>query len=234
MGAFTPLRVFALAAAVVTALLALGSLSPAAASDADGTTGETPDVPVLPGPGILPPSYTDCLGSKISQPFLPWGDIDEYVEVANGGFNLGLAGWTLRGNTNAAQVVPTWRGLVLQAGKGVKVVSPPICFDETRPHARMLTRLVGDEAEKGKVEVEVHYRKLVGTGIEQLDVGSFGQEDASRTWAPTPRMGTPLGVIRKIVRPDANGHRWFRYEFRIKGQALWQFDDLFVDPRRRN
>lgn len=225
----TPARVLALTAALIaTALFAFGPLSPAAASGTD----DTADVPAVPGPD-LPPSYTDCVGSKVSQPFLLWGDVDLYVEVANGGFDLGLAGWTLRGNTNAAQVVPTFRGLVLQAGKGVKIVSPPICFDETRPHARMLTRLVGDPA-GGKVEVEVHYRKLAGIGIEQVDVGSFNTDDAARTWTASPRMGTPLGVIRKIVRPDANGHRWFRYEFRVKGKALWQFDDLFVDPRRRN
>jgi hypothetical protein len=47
-------------------------------------------------------------------------------------------------------------------------------------------------------------------------------------------MGTPLGIIRKIVRPDESGNRWFRYEFRVKGGALWQFDELWVDPRRRN
>ena len=234
MGGFTLPRVLALAVALMT-LLALGSLSPAMASatDDDDDTPDIPVVPVIPDLENLPPRYTDCVGSEISQPFLLWGDVDLYVEVPNGGFELGLTGWTLRGNTNAAQVVPTWRGLVLQAGKGVKVVSPPICFDETRPHARMLTRLVGDEA-KGKVEVEVHYRKLDGDGIEQIDVGSFSTDGTTRTWTASPRMGTPLGVIRKIVRPDANGHRWFRYEFRIKGKALWQFDDLFVDPRRRN
>jgi hypothetical protein len=213
----------------VTALLATGALSPASAATKDD--GDTAGLPAIPD---LPPSYTDCAGSKISQPFALWGDTDDYVEVANGGFDLGLAGWALRGRTESARVVPTWRGPVLEASRGVKIVSPPICFDETRPHARMLTRLVGDSEANGKVEVEVHYRKLTGFGIEQLDVGSFNKDQAARFWTASPRMGTPLGIIRKIVRPDENGHRWFRYEFRVKGGALWQFDDLFVDPRRRN
>jgi hypothetical protein len=227
-------RAFALLALpAVAALLGGGALSTAsAASDKDD--GDTTGLPAVPGPAALPPSYTDCAGSKISQPFALWGDTADYVEVANGGFDLGLAGWALRGRTESARVVPTWRGPVLEASRGVKIVSPHICFDETRPHARMLTRLVGDNEAKGKVEVEVHYRKLVGTGIEQLDVGSFNKEDAARYWTASPRMGTPLGIIRKIVRPDENGNRWFRYEFRVKGGALWQFDELFVDPRRRN
>lgn len=215
----------------VAALFGVAGLSPASAAK-DG--GDPAALPAVPGPGILPPAYTDCAGSKVSQPFALWGDPADYVEVPNGSFDLGLAGWALRGNEDAARVVPTFRGLVLEAGKGVKIVSPPICFDETRPHARMLARLVGDNGAAGRVEVEVHYRKLTGVGIEQLDVGTFSHEDASRTWTASPRMGTPLGVIRKIVRPDIFGHRWFRYEFRLKGGAIWQFDDLFVDPRRRN
>lgn len=202
--------------------------------DKPGDDSGSGSTPIPGGLNALPPRYTDCEGSKVSQPFLLWGDIAEYVEVANGSFDLGFAGWELKGKTDAARLVPTYRGVVLQAGEGVKVLSPPICFDETRPHARMLTRIVGGDDEQGKVEVEVHYRKLTGNGIKQIDVGEFNQDQSSTlAWTASPRMGTALGAVRKIVRPDANGHRWFQYEFKIKGKALWQFDDLFVDPRRR-
>lgn len=228
-----PRRLFVVPAALLaSALLAVVSLAPASAAGTDPDAVDPAGPTVVQGPP-LPAGLNDCAGAVTTQHFLYWGDTDEYVEVANGGFDLGLAGWTLRGKTDAVEIVPTFRGLVMQAAKGVKIVSPPICFDETRPHARMLTRLVGDPA-PGKVAVEVHYRKYAGVGIEQVDVGSFNHETARRVWSPSPRMGTPLGVIRKLVRPDANGHRWFRYEFRVKGKALWQFDDLFVDPRRRN
>jgi hypothetical protein len=195
--------------------------------------GSEESLPLPGGPGALPPAYTDCAEAKVSQPFLAWGDVAEYVEVANGSFDLGMAGWTLQGKSTAARVAPTFRGLVLEAGKNTKIVSPPICFDETRPHARMLTRLVGDEA-KGAVAVQLRYRKLHGVGLERIDLGHFDQDDSSRLWTASPRMGTPLGVIRKIVKPDENGNRWFQYRFRVKGKATWQFDDLFVDPRRRH
>ena len=213
--------IFALGAAVIAAML------PALA------VGSEESLPLPVGPDALPPAYTDCAGSKTSQPFLAWGDVDEYVEVANGSFDLGFAGWTLQGGTAAARVVPTFRGMVLEAGKNTKITSPRICFDETRPHARMLTRLIGDE-DKGAVQVQLRYRKLHGVGLERIDLGGFNHDDSSRIWTASPRMGTPLGVIRKIVEPDENGNRWFQYRFRVKGKATWQFDDLFVDPRRRH
>lgn len=213
--------IFALGAALIAGLL------PAFAAGSEKTPSPSA------GPDALPPAYTDCAEAKVSQPFLFWGDVAEYVEVANGSFELGLAGWTLQGKTAAARIAPTFRGLVLEAGKNTKITSPPICFDETRPHARMLTRLVGEEA-KGTVEVQLRYRKLHGVGLERIDLGSFDEDDSARIWTASPRMGTPLGVIRKIVKPDESGNRWFQYRFRVKGKAIWQFDDLFVDPRRRH
>ena len=183
-------------------------------------------------PNDLPPAYTDCEPAKTAQPFAPWGDFNEYAEVVNGGFEDGLTGWETKGKEPA--VVETDRGAVLQVSGGTKVLSPSICFDETRPHARMFTRILEGERMTGKVEVEVHYDRVKG-GVKKIDVGSFDQDASSTTeWTPSPELKTALSGVRKHVEPDENGNRWFQFEFKVKGKAAWQFDDLFVDPRRRS
>ena len=117
---------------------------------------------------------------------------------------------------------------------GAKVLSPSICFDETRPHARMFARVIEGEYTTGEVEVEVRYDRVKG-GTKKIDVGSFTESDSATTiWTPTPELNTALGGVRKHVQPDANGNRWFQFQFQVKGKAVWQFDDLFVDPRRRS
>ena len=59
---------------------------------------------------------------------------------------------------------------------GTKVLSPAICFDETRPHARMFTRILAAEDVKdteGIVQVQVAYDRVKG-GVKRIKVGEFG------------------------------------------------------------
>ncbi len=180
----------------------------------------------------LPPRYSDCDSAKLTRPFALWGDNAEYAEVENGSFDAGLTGWEITGKP--AEVTRTLTDRVLQVSGGTQILSPPICFDETRPHAKMNTRILLGLYTTGRVEVEVHYDSLAD-GPEEISVGEFNQNRSSAiVWKPSPELGTGLGGTRKLAQPDENGHRWFRFEFAVHGKAVWQIDDLFVDPRRRN
>lgn len=182
----------------------------------------------------LPPAYTDCTAEKASQPFAPYGDFNFYAEVVNGSFDDGLTGWKVTGNS--AEVVEGGAGPVLEVIGGTKVRTPEICFDETRPHARMFSRILAAEDPRdleGEVQVQVLYDRVKG-GVKRLKVGEFDQTASStEVFAPTPEMQTALTDVRKHVEPDENGNRWFQFQFKVKGKATWQFDDLWIDPRRR-
>jgi hypothetical protein len=182
----------------------------------------------------LPPAYTDCDAEKATQPFAPYGDFNLYAEVVNGSFDDGLTGWKVTGKS--AEVVETDAGPALEIVGGTKVLSPAICFDETRPHARMFTRILAAEDVKdteGIVQVQVAYDRVKG-GIKRIKVGEFDQTASStEAFTPSPEMNTALTDVRKHVEPDADGNRWFKFQFKVKGHATWQFDDLFIDPRRR-
>lgn len=182
----------------------------------------------------LPPAYTDCDAEKATQPFAAYGDLNQYAEVVNGSFDDALTGWKATGKS--AEVVETESGPALEVLGGTKVLSPAICFDETRPHARMFTRILEAEDAKdmeGLVQVQVAYDRVKG-GVKRIKVGEFDQSASSTSgFTPSPEMETALTDVRKHVEPDADGNRWFRFQFKVKGHATWQFDDLFIDPRRR-
>jgi len=47
--------------------------------------------------GPLVASAGDCSTAPAEQPFLPWADPSQYVQVSNGGFERGASGWSLAG-----------------------------------------------------------------------------------------------------------------------------------------
>ena len=189
--------------------------------------------------------YSDCGEAKILRPFASWGDRADYVAVDNGSFDYGLEGWTLKSKPDWAQVVTTKTisgdaGAVLELEKNGRVVSPPICFDETRPHAKMFARLIKDQRGRlkdGKIAIKVRYATLPKGKVRTIKIGTIRRkrgERGARRWSPTPEIGTGLGRARKRTMPDENGRRWFQFEIKNKGGGSWQIDDLYVDPRRRN
>ena len=247
------LLIAALIAAVM--LISLGGgvsgVKPASAAKPDGGAAKKPDGPTQEpggGPSQEPASdlvYTDCGEAKILRPFADWGDRADYVEVDNGSFDYGLEGWTLKSKADRAAVVTTDTvggddGAALQLQKNGRLVSPSICFDETRPHAKMFARLIKNQKGKlkdGKVAVKVRYATLPKGKVRTVKIGTIRRkrgERGAKRWSPTPEIGTGLGGARKRTMPDENGRRWFQFEFRNKGDGSWQIDDLYVDPRRRN
>jgi hypothetical protein len=180
-----------------------------------------------------PPPYGFCDPAEPTQPFLAFDDPDSYVPVFNGGFEDGLTGWTIEGKGDAT-VVPSINpdgtsGNALELGKGTKLLSPPICFDETRPHSRMFVRKMD---EKSSIRVKIQYARYPKGNPAHVKLDDFGRDDpVLSTWGASPRLDA-LGGLKKLVMPDSNGQRWYQYEISAKG-GTWQIDDLFVDPRIR-
>ena len=214
-----------------------------AAKQSDGPNKEPGSGPSQEPAGDL--VYSDCGEAKILRPFADWGDRADYVAVDNGSFDYGLEGWTVKSKFDWAAVVTantvgSEPGAVLRLQKAARLISPPICFDETRPHAKMFARLVKNQKGKlkdGKVKVKVRYATLPKGKIRTIKIGTIRRkrgEPGVKRWSPTPEIGTGLGGARKRTMPDENGRRWFQFEFKNKGDGSWQLDDLYVDPRRRN
>jgi len=239
------LLIAALIAAVM--LISVGSgaagVTSASAAEPDSSVGKKPDGPSQePGSDLV---YSDCGEAKIERPFAGWGDRADYVAVDNGSFDYGLEGWTVKSKFDWAEAVTTDTlssdpGAALQLQKAARVISPSICFDETRPHAKMFARLIKNEKGKlkdGKVAVKVRYATLPQGKIRTIKIGTIRRkrgERGAKRWSPTPEIGTGLGGARKRTMPDENGRRWFQFELKNKGDGSWQIDDLYVDPRRRN
>lgn len=184
---------------------------------------------------LTPPSYSDCVAADTVQPFAAYGDNQDYVPVPNGSFEDGLNGWTV--SKGSAELVPGTNpdgtsGNALQLDEGTKVLSPPICFDETRPHARMFVLKNGA---KQSLDMEVHFPEFPSGQTEDIDVNGVDRDlPVTSDWAPSPEIGTGLSGIKQLILPDADGHRWFQFEIETKDKGTWKIDDLYVDPRGRN
>ncbi len=172
---------------------------------------------------------------EASQPFAPWGDTSDYVEVPNGSFDQGLTGWTVLSKPEVVQVVQTpdvngETGPSLQVGKGARVLSPPMCFDETRPHAKLFARPIDGKANEKSLKVKVVYPEYPKGNLKDEDVVDLATPQ-NTAWGPTAELSTALE--RKKILPDEFGNRIFQLELESHGRGSWQIDDLYLDPRAR-
>jgi hypothetical protein len=182
-----------------------------------------------------PPTYADCPAAEVSQPFAPWGDANDYIEVANGSFDDGLTGWTVEGKPEAVSLVqtPDADGLpdnALQLSKGGAVLSPTMCYDLTRPHAKLFARAVDGKAREKSLKIRVVYPEYPKGNSKDIDVGEVATPESS-AWGPTPELSTSLE--RQRILPNEVGNRIFQLELVATGRGSWQLDDLYLDPRAR-
>lgn len=173
-----------------------------------------------------PISTEACNEAALSQPFLQWGDANDYELVPGGDFEGSLAGWTLSGGAQrvagsepfgATGSVGSY-SLALPAGASAQ--SPFTCVDAAYPTFRFFAR---NETLLAAVSVQVVYQTALGTLALPLGVSAL-----SSHWAPTLPMLTGSVVAAAL----ANGVAEVALRFTaLAGPS--RIDDVFIDPRMR-
>ena len=172
-------------------------------------------------------STSTCDNATLSQPFLPWGDTNDYKLVPGGNFEGSLAGWTLSGGARVVAGSEPYgatgalgaNSLYLPAGASVQ--SPYTCVNAAYPSFRLFGRTNGLLS---TVVVQVVY-KLPLLGPVGIPVGTIA---LSGSWQPTLPMLTASAIPGLVSGGTA--------QVSLKFTALTgssQIDDVFVDPRCR-
>jgi hypothetical protein len=173
-----------------------------------------------------PAAAIACPESGLSQPFLKWGDTNDYELVPQGSFEGPLTQWNLTGGAHKAAgsepygvtgLVGKW-SLALPVGSSAQ--SPYICVSPERPTFRLFALNV---SALSALLVQVVYKTPHGP----VDL-PVGEVTGSVTWRPTQPMLTEVlkgselsgGAARAALRFTA-----------VSGES--RIDDVFIDPRMR-
>ena len=175
--------------------------------------------------GVLVASATDCEAQSMSQVFLPWADVANYVAQPGGSFERGTKGWTLGAASVVAGNEP-WKvgdatdGKSLAIPAGTTVTTSAICVGLEHPTVRLFST---SAATLAHLDVEVLFEDAAGN-VQSLPIGSV----AAGAWAPSQIMviganllaGLPGDRTAVAFRMTASGG-----DFRV--------DDVYVDPWSR-
>jgi hypothetical protein len=176
--------------------------------------------------GLLGTGEAATCDTRSSQPFLPWGDDALYVLVAGGSFEPGTPSWTLaKGATVVSGNEPFYvhgasdsRSLLLPGGSSA--ISPTVCFAVGDWHLRFFVRKANSQP--GSLEVDIVVRSLLGGVLSILDGGTV---TASGEWSPSPRIQLLFSNVGCLA-----GTRAVSFRFRARGDAVFQVDDVYLDP----
>jgi hypothetical protein len=204
---------FSMRVAVAGALIACAAALPAVASAKAPARASDP--------GAKASGASSCAAPALSQPFLPWGDANEYTPFPGETFDSvdGL-GWTLQGGatlvTSALQDGSS--GQVLDMPAGSVVVSTPLCVDASNyPSARaMVADVTGTEG----VTVEVSY--VSGADWSRL-MPAGNIKNTAGGWYPSKPIMLHAGGLQ--------GMHLLRLVL-VAGAGEYRVYNLFVDPRR--
>ena len=167
--------------------------------------------------GVLPGL---CQDEQVSQVFLPWLDVMNYVPAPDGGLEAGGSGWTLRAG---AKVVPGNEPFMVGGETDAHSLSLPpggsattalSCRGLDRPTLRFFARRTSGQVPVLRVEA-VHDGVAVPVGA----VSGLGS-----AWQPTLPMVLPLNLL-----PDLGGDGSVAFRFTALGGGF-AIDDVYVDP----
>jgi hypothetical protein len=170
-----------------------------------------------------------CDNATLTQPFLPFGDSNEYKLVPGGDFEGSLSGWTLsHGATRVAGSEPS--GATGVVGKssiylpaGASVQSPYTCVDAAYPMFRLFGR---NNGLLSIMAVSIVYKEPL-LGATAVPVGAIA---LTGSWAPSSQMWT-LSAVQGVVNALLVGKT---PQVALRFTALTgssQIDDVFIDPR---
>jgi hypothetical protein len=201
--------------AIPTALAACAVAAPVAGAQG----GDPADKPVDPG-------CNNPAGTKVFEQFR---DRRNYFLAPDGGFEGGAAGWTLDGASvvdgnesfNLGGAADS-KSLSLPAGSSA--LSPAFCIQKGHPMFRFVAKR-NSGTKKARLRVNVVY--LDGKGRKRSR--RAGKLRAGETWKPTKKLAFALGRAFGKRRKSGN----VKLKFTPVGNADWQIDDVYIDPRSR-
>jgi hypothetical protein len=167
-----------------------------------------------------------CNEASLSQPFLAWGDSNQYELVPGGSFEGSLAGWTLTGGAQRVSGSEPYgaTGSVgsysLALPSGASAQSPFTCVNASYPSFRFFAR---NEGLASVVLVQVVYKTALGP--VSLPLGAVA---LSGQWQPTLPMLTGSVVLGLLS--GGTGEVALRFSS-LTGSS--RIDDVFIDPRMR-
>ena len=159
-----------------------------------------------------------------SQPFLQFGDANDYCALSNNDFESGGSGWTLAGGASVVAGNEPWYvagpgSHALDLAPGATATSPSVPISLLDPYFRMFARSAGAD---GDLQVQVVFHGLLGNLTGLLNVGEFAPGDYG-DWSPSQLvpslLALPLGTTSAQVRFTS-----------LASSGDWQVDDVFVDP----
>ena len=176
--------------------------------------------------GLLVSSATSCESQDVSQPFLPWADVANYVLAPGGELESAPAGWRL----GAASVVDgnePWKvrdardshALAIPAGDSVTTAS--MCVGIEHPTLRFFARGGGG---LDTLRVEVLFEDALGQ-VHSTTIGAV----TPTQWAPT----APFPVVANLLPLLPGEHTAVAFRFTSVGTGAWTVDDVYDDPYAR-
>jgi len=160
-----------------------------------------------------------CVYPPLSQPFLSWGDQNEYAAVPGQWYDS-FQGWRWTLTGGASVMTTTLQdgstGDVLDLPSGSQAVSPVMCVNSSFTTMRtMIQDVTGDEG----VEAYVSYLGDYGWSAP-TDIGNLNSQ--ANSWAPS----SPLGL-----QPSAGDWQYAQFTLIAGGRSSeFQIYNVYVDP----
>jgi hypothetical protein len=178
-------------------------------------------------------SVPDCPQEKLGQPFLPWLDPGQYFLAPGGGFENGLAGWSMTGGASVVSgnesfyVNGPYDSHSLALPPGSSATSPPVCVALLSPDLRFFARNTGSPL--ALLRVDLNYTNLLG----QPATAPVGLLAAGQKWTPTLPL---LFLQNTLPQVGLHGQTWVSFTLTPLGQAAgsWGVDDFEVDPLKNH
>ena len=182
-----------------------------------------------PAPSLAATTTSACAAPTLSQPFLAWGDSNQYALVGGqAADSFTGAGWTLTGGAKiiTATLSDGVTGSVLDLPAGSQAVSPTTCVTVQDPDARaMIANLSGSNG--GKLNFSVSYAGTSTANAAQ-QTGTFKTTGASGV-----KAGWLLSQPAALQPGAASGWQLLQITLAPSGpkKSEFQLYNLYIDPR---
>ncbi len=163
-----------------------------------------------------------CPGQKYVQPFVPWGDNNDYVLMPKGSLES-TSGWQLSGSAKLVSGNEPWKvnsskdSNSLSLPSGSSATTPTGCISLEYPFMRFFIANSGSSTATLKVEA------ITTVNGSQLTL-TIGNLTAGSAWQPSDQLFVGLNFLN--LTP---GEIAFRFT-PVGSNSGWRIDDVYLDP----